>query len=552
VRKKQDIQKTTKQLLDNFPTGYTPTDSQVVALKQIQTALDSDIPFVIICASTGAGKSLYAKTLSNTTNDPIPQALEMIRDYSVYKTDEFGNYVNADDYLLYPRFGGFALTISKQLQAQYLELFKDTKIMMGKSNYQCQIDLNYDVETAPCIFLPKLKHKCWEENKCLYYNARNDALCSKFSALNYKMFLSLPDHLKYRNILICDEASELEEELVKVFSCNIQYSVLKYVGINVRPLVTDMPGRVASWISEVLDHASSALEQIKSKKTDKLSDSDKIKMKVLFNLKAQLSTVSEHFHESEYVVEKDIKKVTLTPLKVDKLSRHIFDYADKVVLMSATIIDPHHFAKILGIKKFEYIEVSSTFDPKKSPICVSNKVSLNYKNLNQNLPIIAEQIEKILAHHKDEKGIIHTHTNNITQQLKKLLKNNANYHRLLFREDGSTNKDILNEHTTSKEATVLVSPSLKFGVDLLDHLGRFSIICKAPFPPLMDKRIAMLYKEDQQGYIDVMLKAVIQMCGRCTRSVDDYSTTYILDGNIGRVIVDNKEKLPKSFILRFT
>ena len=41
---------------------------------------------------------------------------------------------------------------------------------------------------------------------------------------------------------------------------------------------------------------------------------------------------------------------------VDKLSNHLFKYADKVILMSATIIDPNNFCKSLGISKFKYIE----------------------------------------------------------------------------------------------------------------------------------------------------------------------------------------------------
>ena len=61
---------------------------------------------------------------------------------------------------------------------------------------------------------------------------------------------------------------------------------------------------------------------------------------------------SSKWNDSEYLYETDKKGITFMPLKVDKLSNHLFKYADKVILMSATIIDPKNFCKSLGIKKF--------------------------------------------------------------------------------------------------------------------------------------------------------------------------------------------------------
>lgn len=551
MARKEKSEAPKKQLIDFFPSGYKPTEIQVHTLKQVQKALDSDKKVIMICAPTGSGKSMISKAIANTTTDPNPLATEMIMDYSVWETNQFGEYTNAEEYSFFPRFGAFGLTITKQLQNQYLDLFSDTKVLTGKSNYQCQVDLNYDVETAPCVFMPSLKRQCWGTNKCHYYVARNNAIASKFAALNYKMFLALPEHVKHREVIVCDEASELEDELVKQFSADIQYSVLKYAGVPHKTLVHDTAGRVQTWLSETLDNAKSVLASLKERGITKLSDSEKIKLKLLLSITSQMSNILDHWNECEYIVEKDVKKVHLTPLKVDKLSRHIFDYADKIVLLSATIIDPHHFARTLGIKDFEYIEVPSTFDAKKSPIYVSRKVSLNHANLKENLPIIAQQIAEILAMHPKEKGLIHTHTLEITTQLQSLLKKNIHYRRLLFREDGVTNKDLLDNHTTSAEPTVLVSPSMQFGVDLKDDLARFQVIVKTPYAPLGSKRVKRLFDEDKTWYLDAMLKVLIQQCGRTTRSAEDHSKTYILDGNAARVVLDNTEKLPKHFIERF-
>jgi Rad3-related DNA helicase len=64
------------------------------------------------------------------------------------------------------------------------------------------------------------------------------------------------------------------------------------------------------------------------------------------------------------------------------------------------------------------------------------------------------------------------------------------------------------------------------------------------------KRIKKLFDYDKIWYINAMLNNLVQMCGRCTRSEDDFSETYILDGNIVDILLRNSKKLPKYFIER--
>jgi Rad3-related DNA helicase len=214
--------------------------------------------------------------------------------------------------------------------------------------------------------------------------------------------------------------------------------------------------------------------------------------------------------------------------------------------MSATIIDHKHFAKSLGIKDYEYVEVDSTFEAEKSPIYISTKYRLNYKNLQHSLPGICEQIKLIADHHKNDKGIIHTHSNDITSFVKGRLGSD----RYLYRETNTTNEDILKMHSKSTEPTVLVSPSLVYGIDLKDDLARFQIIVKLPFLSLASKRVKKLFELDSEWYENKMLNAIVQASGRGTRNKDDYCSTYILDGNFINVVKRTKNKLPKHFIER--
>ena len=193
--------------LSKFPYGYNPSESQVKLIKEIEKAFNDGYRFVIASAPTGTGKSFVPRTLGNVSARPTAAFKDLINSYAAYAQDFAGNFTNEADCLSEPSFGTFALTITKQLQDQYKKLFDDIDILKGKQNYLCDIDDTFDVDTAPCTYTKNLKQESWGKGCCNYYTNRNHALTSQFSVLNYKMFLSLPGHVKRKNFLICDEAS---------------------------------------------------------------------------------------------------------------------------------------------------------------------------------------------------------------------------------------------------------------------------------------------------------------------------------------------------------
>ena len=136
-------------------------------------------------------------------------------------------------------------------------------------------------------------------------------------------------------------------------------------------------------------------------------------------------------------------------------------------------------------------------------------------------------------------------------EITEYLKSNIKDSRFLFRVPGSNNEQILKQHMESQENTILVSPSLTYGIDLKDDLARFQIIMKAAWLPLGDERIKKLFNEDPVWYLNKMLNNLIQACGRGVRSSDDKCVTYIMDGSITDAVLKNRDKLPKYFLKRF-
>jgi Rad3-related DNA helicase len=539
-----------RNLILNFPEGFNPRDKQAKALNAIEKAFENGKKFVIVHADTGVGKTHLAKTLGNVSKDVPVEFERLVKNYSVFAENGAELMKDIDS------FGCYALTITKSLQDQYQNTFDDTGVLKGKSNYQCDVDDTLSVDIAPCIYVANQKNECWKANRCPYYNSRNNMLTSKFSALNYSMFFSLPNHLKKRQIIVCDEGSELEEQLVGQFTCEVDIPFL----MKTQTLVTPFPNddnnktKVLAWISKVADSVINSVEEYKSwfgensnKKDIITFNKKKQEYTKLTNLQNSLQLLVDTFYDSDYIVERLENAIRFIPLKVDVLSKYLFDYAEKVVILSATIIDPDAYCKALGIKDHEYIHIGTDFNPEKSPIHIMAKQKLNFQNLKSMLPTLVKQIKGIMEHHKDEKGIIHTHT----QYLADYIRENIKSDRLLCREAGVNNEQLLEIHESSSEPTILVSPSMTYGVDLKGDLSRFQIILKAPWLPTKDVRVEKLMKIDKDWYGNAMLKTLLQACGRSVRAHDDWCETYILDGSIFDAINRNKKKLPKFFLDRF-
>lgn len=529
-----------KPLVEYFPSGFDPRSHQTKGLEAIEAAISKGAKFIIVQAPTGSGKSFISKTLANTTNSCDNEYRNLVFNYHAYDEDYIGAMSRFKPH------GLFALTTTKQLQNQYKDLFEESSIFKGKSNYQCEIDSNFTVDHAPCVIAHKQKVSCWQNHTCPYYEARNDALIESFTVLNYASFFNLPDHLKRRQIIVADECSELEDEIVKNFSTAIDYKRLTQANIEFTKLTSEVPNKALGWLTDIANNTKAAIDAYAGRARFENNKMELIKQQFRKDLYESILHTLDNWDKTQYIIEKDAEKATFTPLKIDKLSNCLFDFADVIILMSATIVDKHAFAKSLGIEKFEYIEIESTFDPKKSPIYCHSKYPLSRATLEKYLPSVAGIAKTLADSHAGEKGIVHTHSFAITQGIQKVLKGK----RYLYREEGTTNEDIIKEHVLRKDDTVLISPSLTMGLDLKGDLGKWQVIIKLPYPSLASKRVKKLFELDPSWYKMKMFITLIQACGRCTRSAEDESVTYILDGLSAKVIIENKNILPKHFLDR--
>jgi len=540
----------------------TPRPQQEEALEKIDKAFSAGKKYVIACLPTGSGKSHIGVAVAASTKNVDQDRKSILENYGIYKRDRNGGYLYEEDFNDKPSYGSYILTVTRSLQDQYKELFNDIVLAKGKNNYNCDVDKNLSVDFAPCLFSANLREDCFSKNRCPYYKTKNEALLSQYSVLNYRYLISLPPYLRRREVFVCDEASQIEDELVGQYSVTVPYSFLAAEDIPFKKLISDDSDEAGRWLQDIYILLKDELADLKhkvsllSQKNNSFSGIQFKQMQRLSKMTGMVNTIGdvvESWHECEYMVEKkDSESVTFTPYDIRPLAKRIFDYADKVLMMSATISNPKEFAKSLGIKEneFEYIEIKSTFEAQKSPIFCSTKHNLSYSNMAKDLPRVLDLALQICDSHKGEKGIIHTHTNQITEALKKKIRNQKR--QFLFREVGTSNEDIVKIHKEEIDTdSVLVSPSLDTGLSLDGDLGRFQIIIKAPYMPLGSKRIKKMFEKNKEHYSMKMLDSLIQMSGRCTRSSEDHSITYILDGVAVKAVMNNKRNLPKHFLDRF-
>lgn len=550
--------KSKNSLLEHFPPNSEPRTQQIEALSKIESCFNKNKKFVIACLPTGSGKSHVGYTVGRSAQPMDQHLLDLIQSYSIYKKNKNGEFVYEQDFLSRSPSYSFILTITKSLQTQYQQLFPNIPVLKGKNNYQCDIDENFTTESAPCLFSSKLKQSCFDADRCPYYKSRNNALGFISPILNYRVFFNLPNFLKRREIFICDEASGLEEELVSKYTFNLNYSFLESEKIKFKKLLSDNEKDALFWIQDLSLQIEQNYEELKDRLNDytgAANSSDKFYLREmarlgkLNRLNISLKDTIDNWQVCDFLIEKKDKDgVIFTPYNVKPLAKNIFDKAEKVLMMSATISNPDIYAQSLGIKDYEYFEAKSAFNAKKSPIYCSKKYKLSYNSMEKNLPHVIDLALMICDKHKNEKGVIHTHTNFITEKIQNSVKKSE---RFLFKTEAVNNEMILEEHKNSDKPSILVSPSLDTGISLDGDLGRFQIIIKAPYLPLGSKRIKKMFDKNPKHYSMKMLDKLIQMSGRCTRSKDDHSVTYILDAVAIDAVMREKSHLPKHFLERF-
>lgn len=462
---------------------------------------------------------------------------------------------------LYARhFGGYGviLTSTKQLQSQYAEDHQDTYSMYGQSNYPCLEEFDgYGCDVGPCHlgYECPLRADSWFDDKegkwhhkaeeCLYYDAKNQWMDSTVSVTNYSYYLNIANYdrqFNYPDLLICDEAHMIEDELLSFVG--VQFNKKTFEKFFLPWMIPSDMDEMTAWIKEV-----DKTLQLRSSELMTADKEENLKrrrdMKSLSGMMDKVDLIAGSTGRFVIETDKNQERVELKPVFAREHSWRLFRNVQKVVLMSATIRPYQKFIKMLGLPKADadFLSIPSPFEAERRPVYYWPVAYMNWRQKEENYPKIVEAIDRIIESRVGKSGIIHT----VSFDLAEFILRHSKYSSRMLHHfgEGADRESVIEEFKEAPAGTFLVSPSIEAGVDFPYEQCSINIICKTPYGNLKSKQIKEQMEDDQGIYEMKALHRLIQMIGRAMRAPDDKGETFVLDEAAGNLVHWRRRWMPE-------
>lgn len=529
-------------LRDHFPAGATPRAEQARLLDQLDDALaaaeqDATAPRIFaIEAPPGIGKSHLAMTLAAWSGD------------------------------------AYLLTSQKVLQDQYEREFGDhLQLVKGRDNYMCERYADRVVPTSLGMCRRPRGPVC----QCPYARAKAAALAGPVFCTNTWYFATLrrwhAEQLRRRHLMIIDEAHNLERQLVNVYTVQFTTAEMKdWFGAPLPHLPTadDYRDVLAGHATRMEDERRAVAAELDAIRPPDLEPESFLQMApsavevALLERRDALDAALARLHffvgarDAEWVVRYPAEAgavFELVPLDVSEHARELLtDCAELVVLSSAYLGPAAVLAETMGVdtESVRGFTVPSPFPREQRPIVYRPVGALSRARQAEQEPALFAEIGAILAAHPTDKGLVHVASYAVARRLVAELGRTApmEARRLIYVESSDGKRRALDLHRASTAPTVLLSPSLREGVDLPDEFLRFQIVTKMPYGDLGDPWTAARRERDPRWYALETAKALVQAYGRSCRHAADFGVTYILDGQFARFLQHYRPLLPAWFL----
>lgn len=465
---------------------------------QAVTASIKDDKVVMLTAPTGAGKSPIAVTVAKELDKKA-----------------------------------VILVSTKLLARQYTESLSEVAfIIEGRNNYQCGDKPWLTADLAPCTIVPK--YDC--QAHCAYRVAKSAAKYAPIVITNYPYWLYSQNYTASmeRELVILDEAHRAESALMAFVSISLNKQSLEEEHINY-----PAGAYFSKWQEWAEIHLPIVARQFNTVKelaeTFDWQHSYLTRLQRLKALRDNLDKLSKA--DSTWLITDERQSIRFRPIWVSEHSEALFTRDARIMLMSATL----PFARSLGITNYVEIETPSTFPIRNRPFIYDPVISLNHKNIEEGLELIAKRIMALAKMNASYKGLVHVASYRQASLLMSHLPSRFITHGYRDREE------TLAQFKAAQEPLVLVSPSMHEGVSFDDDFARWQVIAKVQWADRNDPQVAARANEDNEWYVHAACSNIVQTYGRIIRSVADWGTTYCLDGSFGYLYDKNQNYFPKWF-----
>jgi len=565
---------TTEQRLQEFAETFMPEDfewrkGQKEAIYSIIEAYDEGAKTVILDAPVGSGKSVIGVATA----------------YILNKKGKKG-YMLASDIALQEQY-------EKDLKAAHIRWGS----VKGIDNYLC-VDNMEKNSLGTCRIRNKAPKGMHCYNSCPYFNARDQAVDSETSILNYAYWLIMQNYVNQnmpeeeqlfpaRDFTICDEGHKILDIVQNHYSPRFDSKTLDKlekltnffgtyrVGDHAKDfqsikLLTntlfefedqDKLFETLGKIEVCLEEYKPSIDELKEKvKAEYPKDDPPKEWREALRLSDWLKDFHCKIEDYVYIISKTSTTNLIKNPSGDEalvfncleeaymMNKYFHAHTGFTVLMSATFADPKDYLKSIALTSAKYIKVESTFDFTKSPIYFWNQRRMTYTQMEANLPWLIQMIDQILDKHPSENGIIHSASYALTMKIHNGLSHKNKMRVLVY--EGTEEKRKVLEMLKQDHSKILMGPSLLEGLDLKDEYSRFQIFAKVPYLSLGDKFVKTKLQINPDWYRWKAIVNVLQGTGRSVRSEEDWASTYILDGSMADLIHKSRKSFPPEFMSR--
>jgi len=440
----------------------------------------------------------------------------------------------------------------------------DLPKLVGKSNYKCLAIEGCDASECPFTSKEEGFAICGD---CPYRKARAKFKASKFGATTFARYVQDPSIYSETSVLLIDESSDLEGELLKKATIELNLEMNSKKKATIKDQVIDLQKQldgfdVKSHLQQRYDELQIIVNRLSTQCKDYRKEifvvGKKPKSSEIKKLKA-IQHEYNHFHRMEtacghalryiklevpYVLTADIEEVyepmfrkkVFKPVPYFKLLTAYVPFGDLVTNLECVILASGTPTTDLVTKKAFEIKIDHPIPVERRLIHYEPVGSMNMANRETTAKVMAQKIKELHDVYS-RKTIVHCGSYAVAQLIDAKLC--GIHHNIVLQEQGYREKALVNWQNS--DDSIFLSVHYEEGISLDGPEYQMNIVAKVPFPNLSDAWISRRNILDNWSWYQTMTAtAVQQACGRTTRGPEDYSDTYILDGSFGPFYYRNK------------
>jgi Rad3-related DNA helicase len=460
--------------------------------------------------------------------------------------------------------------------------------IMGRRNYECDIgdfaaplqtihaDEAYCVTGGPCYvckgdgptdcpgchgarkgFLSAGQWKAGcpsrQNLRCAYYNARARVISHDLSVatLSYLSLASLGDEAKGfgpRDLLIVDEADDLAEMGVGMLAFQLGEDTSDgrvwrdHWQLNLLPTMTalrdDDPGLLRNAMRETQERLSFIGGDLTRRLEEETDGAARRKLTRRIERTKSLAVKCGWVAEDEepWIASiEDTRKgfyVSVTPVYGGSfLKTRLWRLAPQRILASGTFGAIPGYLKEVHLDTAGVVGMDSCFPPVNAPIFLRRLGYLNWESKTELTPVFIAAIDEILDREAG-RGILFVPSYKLSETIAFGIDRR---HMSRLTQHGPQDRNLTLDQWlhNGREDSVLIGVDMIRGLDLQGKLAAWSVIVKAPWPSLGDKRVVVrkAMADGDAWYKAQTQRALWQATGRIVRSEVDTGRTYVLDSS---------------------